>query len=277
MSLSLDVLRLRVLLCFYNNNSKDCSVTNVSRILNEEKYKVSRVIIELEKEGLMDRSNQRKPILTMEGELEAKRYAERIDVTISHLMYEGVDSSNAKNDALHWALYNSESTMEVIKATEQNYRLKVEMRDCSCFNGAKLCKRMQDGIYKFPFLIYRENVKDGNNISMANKGFEQLCVLEIRNGVGTVQLSAKEMTIVSPSDGKKKRGKVCNLQYMDNGTFVKAETSGNIISFPASVLEFINVGQGVGQILHGSVCLKMECTVGSFHMPKSKAIFTIMI
>lgn len=25
MSLSLDVLRLRVLLCFYNNNSKDCS------------------------------------------------------------------------------------------------------------------------------------------------------------------------------------------------------------------------------------------------------------
>ena len=39
----------------------------------------------------------------------------------------------------------------------------------------------------------------------------------------------------------------------------------------------LNIGSGVGQILHGSVCLRMQCSVGTKHMPESTAIFTILI
>lgn len=38
-----------------------------------------------------------------------------------------------------------------------------------------------------------------------------------------------------------------------------------------------NRGSGVDQILHGSVCLKMKCSVGLMHMPESTAIFTVLI
>ena len=45
----------------------------------------------------------------------------------------------------------------------------------------------------------------------------------------------------------------------------------------AGSLYFLNIGSGMGQILHGSVCLRMQCSVGTNHMPESTAIFTIMI
>ena len=38
-----------------------------------------------------------------------------------------------------------------------------------------------------------------------------------------------------------------------------------------------NRGSGTDQILHGSVCLKMKCSVGFMHMPESTAIFTVLI
>lgn len=171
MSDSPDILRMRVLLCFFKKE-ENRTVMGISRTLKEAKQNVSRAMIALEKEGLLDRSNPRMPHLTDLGEKRAKYYAERMEITLNHLLYEGVDIENAKSDAFQWALYCSDKTMETIQATEERYRVKYELREQKQFSGRMLCRLMKDGSYQFPFLIYREQVKSGSNISMANEGFE---------------------------------------------------------------------------------------------------------
>ena len=60
---SLDVLKLRVLLCFLNEEQKTCTVTGLAGVLGEGKQKVSRMLMALEREGLLDRSDPRRPML----------------------------------------------------------------------------------------------------------------------------------------------------------------------------------------------------------------------
>lgn len=272
-----DILRLRVLLAFLKEDRETCTITGISRTLGEEKYKISRIVIGLEKDGLIDRSDQRHPVLTKVGKKTAEQCAERIRISLSHLLYEGVDLENARNDAFIWALYCSDKTMETVRATEARYRVKYELRGQKQFNGATLCRRLGDGTYQFPFLIYREHVRNGSNISMGNEGFEHPCVLHVENGVGMIQLRAVAISANSGLNGALMRGKVKSLKYFDSGIFSSAEQSGDIFQFPASVLHFVNVGSGVGQILHGSVCIRLESSVGMIHMPESTAIFTLLI
>lgn len=68
-----------------------------------------------------------------------------------------------------------------------------------------------------------------------------------------------------------------NLRYFESGRFVSAESNGQVYSFPAAVLSFVSVGTGIGQVLHGTVGLQMDCSVGILHMPTSTAVFTILI
>ncbi len=277
MSETMDILKLRTLLYFLNEDSKTCRVTNIARTLGEEKYTISRMISSLEKEGLVEREKLRIPVLTEKGRTEARRYAERIEITMNHLMYEGVDTDSAQKDALYWALYNSERTMEAIRETEERYRVKYELREQRYFTGRQLCQKLHDGIYQFPFLIYREHVQNGSNLSMANEAFENPCTISVKNGVGIIQLRIKSVTAKSAVSGLEMCGKVKKIQYHDSGNYVNAEIRGNVISFPAAALNFINVGSKEGQILHGSVCLKMESTAELMHMPLSTAIFTVLI
>lgn len=272
-----DILKLRILLCFLQAEPDGCSVTGLAKTLNEEKYTISRMLASMEKEGLVDRSDNRRPLLTEKGREDAKRYSERISITLNHLLYEGVDMENARRDAFYWALHCSDKTMEAIRETEERYRVKYELREQKHFGGNVLCRRMRDGSYSLPFLIYREQVKDGNNISMANEGFEHPCTLVIRNGEGFIQMRAVSVSANSGLTGKRMSGRVKSVRYFDNGIFSAAEQNGDIFLFPASALNFVNIGSGSGQILHGSVCLKMACSVGLVHMPESTAIFTMLI
>lgn len=272
-----EVLKLRIILCFYQAGEEGCTVTGISRTLGEEKYKISRAMNVLEKEGVVDRTDTRHPRLTEHGKILAAKYSERMDITINHLLYEGVDAQNANQDAYYWALFNSDKTMDVIRSSGEKYRVKYEMRNQSSFSGETLCKKMKDGIYQLPFLIYREKFRGGSNISMANNGFEHPCTLSIENGVGTIRIHAVEMEVKSPRTGIKMTGKVKHLKYFDGYEYINAESYGDVLSFPASVLNFVNIGSGMGQILHGSVCLKMSCTAGIMHMPESIAIFTLLI
>ncbi len=59
MAESSEMLRLRALLGFYNDDN--VTVTGLSRSLGEEKYTISRLLSSLEEEGLVDRSNNRHP------------------------------------------------------------------------------------------------------------------------------------------------------------------------------------------------------------------------
>lgn len=273
----LDITRLRILQCLFNSEPSDCTVTVIARTLKMEKYTVSRALAAMERDGIVCRTDKRKILLTDVGMAEARRYSERMEAAINHLIYEGVDMDSARNDALHWALYNSESTMDVIHASSELYRVKFSMRGQKAFTGAVLCKNMQDGVYQFPFIIYKEHVQNGSNLSMANQGFLNPCTLRVEHGVGTIQLCALDMMGKSGRNGAPIRGRVKNLQYFEYGEFCKAEVNGNIISFSASSLQFVSVGTGVSQILHGSVLLRMECSSGLSYMPESQAIFTMLI
>lgn len=271
------ILRLRVLLCFLRLTPSDCTVTGIARTLGEEKYSVSRAFAALERDGCITRENSRAPLLTELGYGTAKRYAERLEITLNHLLYEGVDMESAKKDAFVWALYCTDSTMEAVRATEERYRVKYELRDQKQFSGAALCRKLKDGCYSFPFLIFREHIKNGTNLSMANEGFEHPCSLYVKNGAGTVQLRAVPLSAKSQLSGKLMSGRVKTIRYFDSGRFVSAEPNGQIFTFPAEVLQFVNVGSNAGQILHGSVCLQMECSVGPIHMPESVAIFSMLV
>lgn len=276
---SMEIIRLRVLLAFYQMDEESRSVMNISRMLGQEHYVISRVISGLEKEGLIERETPRKPVLTAKGKEKAEKYSKRMELTLNHLLYEGVSMENARNDAYNWALNNTDETMTVIANAEEKYRVKYELRDKKNFSGKDLCKKMNDGTYRFPFIIYKEQIekKQNTNISMANAGFEHPCELVVRDGVGMIHMRALTMSANSRKSGMLMQGKVQTVKYNYNNVFIDAEKNGDAICFPAECLNFLNIGSGVDQILHGSVCLKMKCSVGVIHMPESVAIFTILI
>ena len=49
-----------------------------------------------------------------------------------------VDLESAQRDSFYWAFYCSDSTMEAVRATEERYRVKYELRDQKQFCGAVL-------------------------------------------------------------------------------------------------------------------------------------------
>lgn len=236
-----DILRLRVLLCFLKRD-ETCTVMGISRTLKEAKQNISRAMIALEKDGLLDRSNPRCPTLTAPGYQKAKYYAERIEITLNHLLYEGVDVESARQDAFQWALYCSDKTMETIRATEQRYRVKYELRDQKQFSGIQLCKLLKDGVYQFPFLIYREHVKNGTNISMANEGFEHPCTLYVDDGEGWIQLRAQSISAKSASNGRLHRNGKIQVNFSLKMTLGVRQIFHTISMFPsAMVITLISV------------------------------------
>ena len=274
---SLEILKMRVLICFLNENARICTVTGLATMFSEGKQKMHRIFATLEKEGLLNRSNPRSPVLTELGREKAHYYENRINIVLNHLLYEGLDMDNAEHDAYAWALFSSDKGMEIIKSSEQRYRAKYELRKREQFDGTELCKHLHDGEYRLPFLIYKEHMTDGNNLSMSNSGFEHPCILTVTNGEGTIQLRPKEIWARSQMTGQEMIGRVRMLMYWDGMTFKNAETVNGMLTFPASTLSFLNIGSGMEQILHGSVCLKMQCSVGTNHMPEATAIFAAML
>ena len=274
---SLEILKMRVLICFLNENARICTVTGLATMFGEGKQKMHRIFATLEKEGLLNRSNPRSPVLTELGREKAHYYENRINIVLNHLLYEGLDMDNAEHDAYAWALFSSDKGMEIIKSSEQRYRAKYELRKREQFDGTELCKHLHDGEYRLPFLIYKEHMTDGNNLSMSNSGFEHPCILTVTNGEGTIQLRPNEIWARSQMTGQEMIGRVRILMYWDGMTFRNAETANGMLTFPASTLSFLNIGSGMEQILHGSVCLKMQCSVGTNHMPEATAIFAAML
>ena len=54
----IDKLKIRILMCFVKMTPENCTVTGLARTLAVEKYAISRAMLALGKEGLLDRSAQ---------------------------------------------------------------------------------------------------------------------------------------------------------------------------------------------------------------------------
>lgn len=88
-------------------------------MLGEGKQKVSRIFMALEREGLLDRSDPRRPCLTEAGRARAAYYEERMNVVLNHLLYEGLDIDSAMHDAYAWALIRSEHAFRLYTPAEE--------------------------------------------------------------------------------------------------------------------------------------------------------------
>ena len=77
------------------------------------------------------------------------------------------------------------------RLAEQESRMHIKeifagRRDC---HGGDICNYLSDGSYYFPFIIYREQIKNHNNLSMANRGFENPCEVIVKDHEGLVYLA----------------------------------------------------------------------------------------
>ncbi|MFW2551490.1 hypothetical protein, partial [Klebsiella pneumoniae] len=89
-------------------------------------------------------------------------------------------------------------------------------------------------------------------------------------GGGYVLVRAVDMEGSSKLSGAQMRGRVKHLKYFDGRRFIEAAVSGDLIQIPLGYFNFVNIGNDtMTRILHGSICLKMQCTVGEIHMPES--------
>ncbi|MCR5667304.1 MAG: MarR family transcriptional regulator [Eubacterium sp.] len=277
MSAESEVLQLRVLLWFLNTPPEDCNVTALSKALNKEKYQISRQLQQLEKDGLINREDTRHPCLTQYGMERGMYYKERLDLTISHLVYEGVDLEHARNDAYYWALYNSDKTMEVIKAMDEKCQIKNYFRGKDKFTGRELAETIRDGVYQLQFIINREHSKVGKTVSMSNSAFDHPCVLAVKEGTGTVQLHSVPIKAFSPFARTLIEGKAKSVKYFQDGMYHQAEFGADVVVIPLEAFQFYSNGTGTDQIIYGSLMMKLQASVGNVHMPESKAILTLIL
>ncbi len=254
-----EMLRLRVLLAFLKED-ETCTVMGISRSLNETKQNISRTIIMLEQEGLIDRKDTRHPILTEYGRNIAKLYSQKMKIAMQFLNREGVSMENARKDACYWAIHNTEETMDIFRKCEEKNEVKRQMKSKSCFMGTAFIKNLKERVYHFPFFIH-----GGNDLTI-NKYFEHPCVCHVENGKGNILVRLLQS----------EKQKIKTIQYFDHGIFISAEKSGDILSFPVEILEFMNFGEGQGQVVYGTAYLKIQYECQGEKKEKS-TMFTIIL
>ena len=274
MSQSGEILKLRILLCFLQAGER-CTVSRIARTLGEEKYSVSRSLGELEREGLLDRSNPRRPLLTQLGQQRAWKDAKRVERLTDNLVYEGVSLEHARRDALQMALYCSEPTLNAMIRTEQMVRLKDELGELRQFSGTRLCGQMRDGVYPLPFALYSMGPGGSGSPVRNDWGFARYCNLSVKDGRGRVQLRA--IPLKHGENGDAGRTRVRHLMYFSGGEYIYAENNGGIFSFPAGALEFVVLGGEGCRIFHGSVNLQLDQGSWKAEERRMSGLFTLLL
>ena len=253
-------------------------MTDAARYLNKPKSTLTHILDSLDELALMERVEGRKSVLTAAGKRTAQELLHQRKILEQYMQYQDIPPAQVKENALRALSAGfSDEFMARLAEQEGRMRLKEIFAGHRDFHGGEICNHLKDGSYYFPFIIYREQIKNHNNLSMANKGFENPCELIVKDHEGLVYLAVKTVSAESMSSGKKMEGRVNKMQYLYDGEFWDGGIDGRYVYFPVTALNFIAMGKGRDTLLHGSVCLKMQCSVGDMHMPESTAIFTMFI
>ena len=278
MSEELTRFQIQLLLYFLEAEPKKRTVTDAARYFGKTKVSVTRTLDSLEKLGIVERTQARKTVLSHYGTKLAQKFQQQYQIAERYMQYLDLTPLQAKNNALSALLAGfSEEYLNRMQEQEERMYIKEVFAGRQNFSGQELCDYLKDGSYFFPFVIYREHIKNGNNISMGNRGFEHPCELIVKDHIGTIYLTIKTVSAPSALTGQLMDGRIKSLSYQLNGKLVNAEQEGRYYCFPAKALQFISMGSGRDIVLHGSVCMQMQCSVGIIHMPESLAIFTMFI
>ena len=275
---TLTPFQIQLLLYYLEAEPKKRTVTDSARILGTTKWAVTRALDALEKQDVVERQGNRKTVLTASGKKLAEKCRGQMKILEQYMQYQDIPPAQIKENALRALSAGfSDEFMDRLAEQEGRMRLKEIFAGRRDFHGGDICNYLKDGSYYFPFIIYREQIKNHNNLSMANKGFENPCELIVKDHEGLIYLAVKTVSAESMSSGKKMEGRVNKMQYLYDGEFRDGGIDGRYVYFPVTALNFIAMGKGRDTLLHGSVCLKMQCSVGDMHMPESTAIFTMFI
>lgn len=275
---TLTPFQIQLLLYYLEAEPKKRTVTDSARILGTTKWAVTRALNALEKQDVVERQENRKTVLTVSGKKLAEKCRGQMKILEQYMQYQDIPPVQIKENALRALSAGfSDEFMDRLAEQEGRMRLKEIFAGHRDFHGGDICNYLKDGSYYFPFIIYREQIKNHNNLSMANRGFENPCELIVKDHEGLVYLAVKTVSAESMSSGKKMEGRVNKMQYLYGGEFRDGGIDGRYVYFPVTALNFIAMGKGRDTLLHGSVCLKMQCSVGDMHMPESTAIFTMFI
>ena len=275
---TLTPFQIQLLLYYLEAEPKKRTVTDSAKILGTTKWAVTRALDALEKQDVVERQENRKTVLTASGKKLAEKCRGQMKILEQYMQYQDIPPVQIKENALRALSAGfSDEFMARLAEQEGRMRLKEIFAGHRNFHGGDICNYLKDGSYYFPFIIYREQIKNHNNLSMANRGFENPCELIVKDHEGLVYLAVKTVSAESMSSGKKMEGRVNKMQYLYDGEFRDGGIDGRYVYFPVTALNFIAMGKGRDTLLHGSVCLKMRCSVGDMHMPESTAIFTMFI
>ena len=275
---TLTPFQIQLLLYYLEAEPKKRTVTDSARILGTTKWAVTRALNALEKQDVVERQENRKTVLTASGKKLAEKCRGQMKILEQYMQYQDIPPVQIKENALRALSAGfSDEFMDRLAEQEGRMRLKEIFAGHRDFHGGDICNYLKDGSYYFPFIIYREQIKNHKNLSMANRGFESPCELIVKDHEGLVYLAVKTVSAESMSSGKKMEGRVNKMQYLYDGEFRDGGIDGRYVYFPVTALNFIAMGKGRDTLLHGSVCLKMQCSVGDMHMPESTAIFTMFI
>ena len=275
---NLTSFQIQLLLYYLTAEPKKRTVTDAARYLHKPKSTLTHILDSLDALSLMERVEGRKSVLTTAGKRTAQQLLHQRKILEQYMQYQDIPPAQIKENALRALSAGfSDQFMERLAEQEGRMRLKEIFAGHRDFHGGDICNYLKDGSYYFPFIIYREQIKNHNNLSMANRGFENPCELIVKDHEGLVYLAVKTVSAESMSSGKKMEGRVNKMQYLYDGEFRDGGIDGRYVYFPVTALNFIAMGKGRDTLLHGSVCLKMQCSVGDMHMPESAAIFTMFI
>ena len=275
---NLNGIQIKLLLYFLEAEPKKRTVTDAARYLNKPKSTLTHILDSLDELALMERVESRKSVLTAAGKRTAQELLHQRKILEQYMQYQDIPPAQVKENALRALSAGfSDEFMDRLTEQEGRMRLKEIFAGHRDFHGGDICNYLKDGSYYFPFIIYREQIKNHNNLSMANRGFENPCELIVKDHEGLVYLAVKTVSAESMSSGKKMEGRVNKMQYLYDGEFRDGGIDGRYVYFPVTALNFIAMGKGRDTLLHGSVCLRMQCSVGDMHMPESTAVFTMFI
>lgn len=274
----LNFFQIQLLLYFLEAEPGKRTVTDASKQLGRTKVAVTRALDKLEEKNIVERVEGRKTVLIAYGNNIAKDLENKLKAAERYMQYHDIPPAVAGQNALAMIQAGfTEEFLECMEEQEERMRIKEFFAGRKNFTGKELCEQLKDGSYTLPFIIYRENIKNGSNLSMANNGFENPCQLVVKNHVGNVYLTVRTVTAESAVSAKLMEGRVERLQYEKSHSFVDALCDGRYVHFPADVLKFVSMGNGREEVLHGSVRMKIKCSVGILHMPEGRAVFTLLL
>ena len=182
MSEALTPFQIQLLLYYLEAEPSKRTVTDSARSLGVGKWAITRAMDAMEKQGIVERLEHRKTALTVPGIKLAEQYRRKFCVFHRYMQYLDVPLSQIRENALQGlAAGFSDAFMDRLSEHESRIEIKEHFTGRQRFHGGEICDLLEDGSYHFPFIIYREQMKNHSNISMANQGFEHPCELMVKD------------------------------------------------------------------------------------------------